>query len=88
MVAYYAAMIAWSQGHTQYNDIAKAEFAGTDNADPWVMSFAQARDYIVVSEEVAKKDIKRRIPIPNACEELRIPYMNTFDMLRALKVRF
>lgn len=84
----YASIIAWSQGHHHYNDVAKAEFAGTDIADPWVMSYAQSKGYIVVSEELLKKDIKRRIPIPNACGELKIPHQNTFEMLRALKIRF
>jgi hypothetical protein len=87
VLARYIAMITWSQGHAQFNDTAKAEFAGTDNADPWVMSFAQAKGYLVVSEETLKRDIKRRIPIPNACEELGIPYTNTFEMLRSLKVK-
>ena len=83
----YQAMIVWSQSHSEYTQAAKSEFAGADIADPWVMAYAQAKGGVVVSAEVFKKDIKRKIPIPNACGELRIQHTTIYEMLRALRVR-
>lgn len=83
----YQAMMIWSQRHPDYTPAAKSEFAGTDIADPWVMAYAQAKGGVVISAEEFKLNRKNRILIPNACTELGIPYANTFDMLRALKVR-
>jgi hypothetical protein len=83
----YQELILWSQTHSHYNQTAKVEFAGTDIADPWVIAFAKAKRGVVVSAEEYKIDIKRKILIPNACQELGVPYANTVDMLRTLKVR-
>ncbi len=83
----YQAMILWSQNHVDYTPAAKSEFAGTDIADPWVMAYAQARGGVVVSAEEFKLNRKKRIMIPNACQELNIPFTSLYEMLRALKVR-
>ncbi len=83
----YQALMIWSQSHSNYTQAAKSEFAGTDIADPWVMAYAQAKGGVVVSAEEFKLNRKNKILIPNACQELSIPYAKIFDMLRALKIR-
>ncbi|HIF9096013.1 TPA: DUF4411 family protein [Photobacterium damselae] len=42
----------------------------------------------VVTQEVYKPDIKKKIHIPNVCKILDVPYMNTFQMLHELQARF
>lgn len=83
----YQDMMLWSQNHVDYTPAAKSEFAGTDNADPWVMAYAHVKGGIVVSAEEFKLNRKKKILIPNACKELGIPFSDLFEMLRTLRVR-
>lgn len=57
-------------------------------ADGWLIACAKAREHIIVTNEVYRPDIKKRIPICNACLAFRIPYIDTFEMLRRLNIRF
>ena len=36
----------------------------------------------------ADANVRRRVPIPNVCEAVGVPYVDTFDMLRALSTQF
>ena len=83
----YTNLIQWSTTHQQFNVNAKNEFANEDNADPWLLAHAMTTGCVVVTEEVFNRDIKRKIPIPNVCEEFDVLYMNTFQMLHELKIR-
>ncbi|MGR6836696.1 DUF4411 family protein [Syntrophomonas erecta] len=49
---------------------------------------AKAHNYTIVTHEQYKRDIKRKIPIPNVCRAFNIPNINTFEMLRRLSIRF
>lgn len=56
-------------------------------ADGWIVAFAHAKSGIVVTQEIYAAQIKNRIKIPNACEAFGVNYVNTYDMLRSLKIR-
>jgi hypothetical protein len=79
-------MVAWVQGEGQYKEEAKAEFATV--ADGWLIACAKAEGLIVVSEEVYNPDVRKKVPIPNVCRQFDVEYVNTFDMLRELKIQF
>lgn len=72
----------------QFSTAAKAEFAETENADAWVIAFAKAVGATVVTHEKPNPHVQRRVPIPNVCDALGVPYVDTFEMLRALATRF
>jgi hypothetical protein len=57
-------------------------------ADPWLIATAMATGATVVTQEVFKRDILKKIHIPNVCELMGIPYMNTFEMLSELEAEF
>ncbi|GAA3931240.1 DUF4411 family protein [Litoribacillus peritrichatus] len=57
-------------------------------ADPWLIATAMATGATVVTQEVYKPDIKKKIHIPNVCKLLGVPYMNTFEMLHELEAEF
>ena len=57
-------------------------------ADGWLVAYAQAHNLTLVTQEVRNPDIKKRVPIPNVCEQFNVNFINTFDMLRQLGVRF
>lgn len=82
----FGQMMAWVQGNAQFLDGAKAEFATV--ADGWLSAYASVHDAVVVTHEVYAPGTKRKVPLPNVCRVFNVPYANTFDMLRALDVRF
>ena len=84
----YAEAIAWVMAQAQFTDAAKAEFAEADNADAWVIAFAKMTRATVVTHERADANVRRHVPIPNVCEAVGVPYVDTFDMLRALSTKF
>ena len=79
-------MVNWVQSQDQFTSEAKAEFASV--ADGWVVAYAMANDLTVVTLEEYAADVKRKVPIPNICLEFKVPYVNTFEMLEAMKECF
>jgi hypothetical protein len=79
-------MVKWVYGEPQFTDAARAEFASV--ADGWLVAYAAVNDLIVVTHEEFSPDVKRRVLIPNVCEEFEVEYVNTFEMLRALGAKF
>ncbi len=83
----YSWLMNWAMNHSHYNNNAKEEFAREDNADPWLLAYAMAYTSVtIVTGEQFKKGIKRKIPIPNACKELNLKCINTFDFLRKFNI--
>lgn len=81
----YQQIINWAFNHNQFKDYAKKEFASI--ADSWLVAYAKTYNCVVVTHEQFNGDIKKKIPIPNVCEEFDIPYIDTFGMLRRLNVK-
>lgn len=84
----YGNVVRWAHAQAQYTDAAKAEFAKDEVADAWVIAFAKAKGCTVVSQEGSNPNRRNKILMPVACRSLAVPCINTFDMLRALGVKF
>ena len=82
----YSEVMIWVQAQDRFSDAAKADFAA--GADGWLVTYAKAKGRIVVTHEVLNPDIIRKVPIPNVCEAFSVSYVDTFEMLRQLSVRF
>lgn len=83
----YREVMNWVNSQRQFLAGAKAKFA--NGADGWLVAYAKVKKRIVVTEEVAAPDARRRVPIPNVCQAFQLqPCVDTFQMLRALGVRF
>lgn len=82
----FSEIMNWVQANSQYSQAAKTQFAGI--ADGWLIAYAKARGGIVVTHEVLAPAVKGRIPIPNVCRAFGVTYVDTFEMLRRLGVRF
>ena len=80
----YANMIEWVMGQNQFKDAAKAKFAR--DADGWLVAYARANNYVVVTHEELAPDVRNKVPIPNVCHAFDVQYIDTFAMLRALRV--
>nr|BAL56842.1 PilT domain-containing protein [uncultured Acetothermia bacterium] len=87
VLAAYQRVIQWAMAQGQYTDAAKAKFADADNADAWVVAYALAKDYVVVTQEVAAPQSKHNIKIPDVCRAFNVPCIDTFDMMRRLGIR-
>ncbi len=81
----YREVIEWAQDQEQFTGAAKSEFATV--GDSWLIACAKAHQYVLVTHETYNAEIRKRIPIPNVCRALNIPYINTFNMLRNLGVK-
>lgn len=84
----YASVMQWANNQTQYNQIAKDEFAKAENADAWVIASSLTNNFTIVTQEVYDAQIKRKIPIPNVCKAFNIRFIDTFSLLRELKFQF
>lgn len=82
----YGDIMEWVEQQDQYTDAAIADFAS--GADGWLIALAKANDYILVTHEQFKPDIQRKVPIPNVCLPLGVECIDTFEMLRRLRVQF
>ena len=82
----YSEVMSWVQAQDQFLDAAKADFAAV--ADGWLVAYAKAKGYIIVTHELPATDARSKVPIPNVCEALGVSYVDTFAMLRELGVRF
>ncbi len=82
----YRQLMDWVQENPQFNIAARTEFARA--ADGWLAAYAMTNDAVVVTNEVSAPDAKRKVPLPDLCQQFNIRCINTFDMLRELGVRF
>ncbi len=56
-------------------------------ADYWLVAFAKAHDWVIVTHEVPSDGV-RKIKIPNACLGLGIQCINPYEMLRRERAKF
>lgn len=54
-------------------------------ADPWVIAHAQAENAVVVTKE---SRAPKKIKIPDVCMAFNIPWMNDFEFLSEIGVKF
>jgi predicted nucleic acid-binding protein len=84
----YGRLMIWANEQTQYSINAIEDFAIVENADAWIIATAMARGYVIVTHEVLDRTIKKKIPIPNVCEDFGVRYIDTFVLLRELNFQF
>lgn len=87
----YANLMEWADNkRNQYSQNAIDEFMKENNADTWLIALAltDIHKYIIVTFEKENNQIKRKIPIPNVCNEFNINYCNLYQMLKELKFKF
>ncbi len=81
----YRTIITWMVEQKQYHEAAKHQFAG--GADGWLAAYAHCKGRTLVTHEVLNMAARNKLPIPNVCHEFDIRYINTWEMLRELRIR-
>lgn len=88
VIGKYGEIMEWANEQTQFTQAAMDEFARVENADPWVIAYASAKNCVVVTQEVFDRTIRKKIPIPNVCIDFDIKFIDTFTLLRELNFQF
>jgi hypothetical protein len=87
----YSKLMEWAEKQKgKYSQNAINAFIKENNADPWLIAYAMKnkQKIVIVTFEKKVDNIKRKIPIPNVCEEFSIEYCDLYQMLKNLKFRF
>ena len=82
----YREVMQWVYANNQFLPQAKSDFS--QGADGWLVAYARANDAILVTLERYAPDAGRRVPVPNVCRRFGVAYIDTFEMLSELGVRF
>ena len=82
----YREVMRWVYANNQFSLQAKDEFSR--GADGWLVAYARVHNVIIVTLEAHHPDARRRVPLPNVCEQFGVPRVNTFEMLNELGVYF
>ena len=82
----YGEIIQWANQHPQYYNRAKNDFA--QSADSWLVAHAVTRGATVVTNEVSAPESQKDIKLPDVCKQFDVLCVDTFSMLRDLKIRF
>jgi hypothetical protein len=66
------------------------EFLTADEADAFLIAYALAdvSNRIIITHEISQPNGKKKIKIPEPCDELGVRYLNTIDMFRKIAVTF
>ncbi|MEK7137022.1 MAG: DUF4411 family protein [Patescibacteria group bacterium] len=86
VIQLFGGIMTWVQAQSQFSGPAKADFAS--GADGWLVAYAKVNNCAIVTHEVLAPDARRKVPIPNVCQAFTVPFLDTFEMLRSLGVRF
>lgn len=84
--AAYAEVMLWVQRSNQYFDRAKVKFA--TEADGWLVAYSMVHGTVVVTNEQPRPESRHRVPLPDICTQFRVPFKDTFTMLRELALQF
>lgn len=86
VVAYFGQMQTWAAGKPQFIAEAKADFAA--KADAWLIAFAKRHGLTLVTHEELAPEARRKVPMPNVCQDFGVHHTDVFSMLRTLTAKF
>lgn len=85
VISRYIEIVNWAHSmNHHYKQSAIDEFLATSLADPWLVAHAMEYDCTIVTYEKSEPMGKRRIKIPEVCNQFNVKYINTVEMLREL----
>jgi hypothetical protein len=87
-IAEYREVVNWAVSKGQYRRHAIDEFLRSEVADAWLIAYAKNEGVTLVTEEVPRPNSKKKIMIPDVCNDFGIPFRNTIQMMRELGEQF
>ena len=82
----YGKIAVWVEAQPQFRPEAKTEFLA--GADGWLIAYAKANGFVLVTHEQPAPAARHTVPIPNVCAAFQVPFVDTFEMLRAVAAQF
>lgn len=76
----------WTLNQSRFTDQARDEFF--DSADMYLIAYALAHGYMIVTHEVSRPESKRKVFIPDVCASFGVKCILPWEMLRAEGARF
>lgn len=86
VVSTYRDVMRWVQENPQFFPYAKDEFAA--GADGWLIAYAATLNMQLVTQEQRNPAQRNRVPLPNVAEAFGVTWLNTFEMLEALDIKY
>jgi len=83
VITSYSEVIDWVFSVSAYSDAVRNEFSGI--SDSWLIAYAKAKNATLVTLENSLTKTGK-VPIPAVCKHFKIPYIDTFRMLRQLGI--
>ena len=77
----YAQLMQWNASNTHYLSQAKAEFAGTDEADAFLIAAALAHNFTIVTQEVSNPHRKNKVMLPDAADKFGVKNIFIYELL-------
>lgn len=69
-----------------YKPHAKQHFLS--GADPWLVAKAAVTGASVVTHEVFNAESRKKVPLPNVCQDFGVPFCDTYALLRGKACSF
>jgi hypothetical protein len=82
----YGEIVQWAEINPPFDRKNKDIFAS--GADGWLVAYAKTNNMIVVTQETLTDNQSKKIKIPNVCKQFNVEYINLFEMLKRLDVKF
>ena len=82
----YREVMSWVYANVQFYPQAKDEFSR--GADGWLVAYAREHSATLVTLERYAPDARRKVPLPNVCDQFGVARTDTFEMLGDLGVHF
>jgi len=77
----YAQLMQWNASNTHYLPQAKAEFAGSDEADAFLIAAALAHKFTIVTQEVGNPHRKNKVMLPDAADKFGVESIFIYELL-------
>lgn len=84
----YSEIALWAVEHDQYTSQAVADFLQTEVADPWLVAYAMKNACTIVTHEVSQPLGRKKIKIPDTCNNFGVKWINPIEMFRELRASF
>ena len=87
----YREVTQWAYSkRSHYLEKALNEFLDADEADAFIVAYAleDMTSRTIVTQEVSRPEMKRKIKIPEPCNFFNIQYLDVIEMFRELKETF
>ncbi|MFO7863770.1 MAG: DUF4411 family protein [Salinivirgaceae bacterium] len=91
VISEYVQVCAWANSQNgHYMPNALNEFLDSEEADAFLVAFglSDVLNHVIVTQEVSQPGRKNKIKIPEPCNALNVPYVNTIEMFRQIGETF